>query len=98
MISNLSYLASFRLVLLNNLTRLALRKYETHQNRRKYLYSFGIPIVFSLIATTLSAMHSSLHIVQSIVRVRLPLQSTLMVLGMPGTEMIFFITLKSSNL
>ena len=45
MISNLSYLASFRLVLLNNLTRLALRKYETHQNRRKYLYSFGIPIV-----------------------------------------------------
>ena len=86
MISNLSYLASFRLVLLNNLIRFALGKYETHQNRRKYLYSFGIPIVLSLIATTLSTMHSFMNIVYSNVRVRLPLQSTLMALGMPGTE------------
>ena len=77
--------------MLNNLIRLALRKYETHQNRRKYLYSFGIPIVLSLIATTLSTMQSFMNIVYSIVRVRLPLQSTLMALGMPGTEMIVFI-------
>ena len=52
--------------MLNIFIRFAHGKYETHQNRRKYLYSFGISIVLSLIATTLSAIHSFMQIVHII--------------------------------